>query len=513
MNYQWPVVSGQGPVKWGGLCPPFQNQGFTVLFLYNTLIILSILLFSPVILYKLLTDKRYRTGLSERLGNIPDAVIDAMAGQRPIWFHAASVGEVIASQKLLEGIRERFPGRRLLVSTFTPTGNEAAKEKLKADGVIFLPLDFPWAVNRAVKKVNPSTLILMETELWPNLIRKAGSMGIPVVLVNGRISDTSYGKYWFISPLLKKVFESITLFLMQSEGDAQRIIILGAERSRVTVTGNIKFDINSVDKAIGFMESWGGPVLLAGSTRTGEESPVLDVYKGLRERYPALKLVLAPRHLDRIIEVEGILKETGLQYSKRSEISDRLDLPVLLLDTLGELVSFYKYADVVFIGGSLIPHGGQNPLEAAYFSKPIIFGPHMFNFQSVAAEFLRNGKGAELKDLVKNGIRGVAIHFKNKPVWYRTFDARTDEFRNLKGGENEPHEDNPMLGWHGIRRDLDEPELLRVQFQAIKELREEGFRDVGIMLPFVQSAEEFRRAKGIAKEIGLRKGIAIWCND
>ena len=228
-----------------------------MLFLYNTLIILSILLFSPVILYKLLTDKRYRTGLSERLGNIPDAVIDAMAGQRPIWFHAASVGEVIASQKLLEGIRERFPGRRLLVSTFTPTGNEAAKEKLKADGVIFLPLDFPWAVNRAVKKVNPSTLILMETELWPNLIRKAGSMGIPVVLVNGRISDTSYGKYWFISPLLKKVFESITLFLMQSEGDAGRVITLGAEQSKVTVTGNIKFDLKPADKDIGFMDNWG----------------------------------------------------------------------------------------------------------------------------------------------------------------------------------------------------------------------------------------------------------------
>jgi len=369
-----------------------------VLFLYNTLIILSILLFSPVILYKLLTDKRYRTGLSERLGNIPDAVIDAMAGQRPIWFHAASVGEVIASQKLLEGIRERFPGRRLLVSTFTPTGNEAAKEKLKADGVIFLPLDFPWAVNRAVKKVNPSTLILMETELWPNLIRKAGSMGIPVVLVNGRISDTSYGKYWFISPLLKKVFESITLFLMQSEGDAQRIIILGAERSRVTVTGNIKFDINSVDKAIGFMESWGGPVLLAGSTRTGEESPVLDVYKGLRERYPALKLVLAPRHLDRIREVEEILNEKGLMYVRRSEVSEKIESSILLLDTLGELASFYKYGTIVFIGGTLVPVGGHNIIEPASYGRPVLFGPHMENFRDSARILEESGGGVRVNN-------------------------------------------------------------------------------------------------------------------
>jgi len=367
-----------------------------VLFLYNTLIILSILLFSPVILYKLLTDKRYRTGLSERLGNIPDAVIDAMAGQRPIWFHAASVGEVIASQKLLEGIRERFPGRRLLVSTFTPTGNEAAKEKLKADGVIFLPLDFPWAVNRAVKKVNPSTLILMETELWPNLIRKAGSMGIPVVLVNGRISDTSYGKYWFISPLLKKVFESITLFLMQSEGDAGRVITLGAEQSKVTVTGNIKFDLKPADKDIGFMDNWGGPVLLAGSTHKGEDAPILDIYKGLRERYPALKLVLAPRHLDRVREVEVILKEKGLQFVRRSEVSEKIELPILLLDTLGELATFYKYGTIVFIGGSLIPVGGHNPLEPALYGKPVLFGPHMENFRDSARILEESGGGARV---------------------------------------------------------------------------------------------------------------------
>ncbi len=391
------MAGGQGPVKWGGLCPSFQNQGFTVLFLYNTLIILSILLFSPVILYKLLTDKRNRTGLSERLGFIPDSISHPFKGQRPIWFHASSVGEVIASQKLLEGIRERFPDRRLLVSTFTPTGNKAAKEKLKADGVIFLPLDFPWAVNRAVKKVNPSVLILMETELWPNLIRKAGSMGIPVVVVNGRISDSSYGKYWFISPLLKKVFEGITLFLMQSEGDAQRVVALGAEQSRVTVTGNIKFDLKPADKAIGIMENWGGPVLLAGSTHKGEDSPVLDIYKGLRERYPVLKLVLAPRHLDRVIEVEGMLRERGLQYSKRSGTSDRLDLPVLLLDTLGELMSFYKYADVVFIGGSLVPVGGHNILEPALYGKPVLFGPHMENFRD-SARILEESGGVAMVD-------------------------------------------------------------------------------------------------------------------
>jgi len=221
-------------------------------------------------------------------------------------------------------------------------------------------------------------------------------MGIPVVLVNGRISDTSYGKYWFISPLLKKVFESITLFLMQSEGDAQRIIILGAERSRVTVTGNIKFDLKPAYKDIGFMENWGGPVLLAGSTHKGEDAPILDIYKGLRERYPALKLVLAPRHLDRVREVEVILKEKGLQFVRRSEVSEKIELPILLLDTLGELATFYKYGTIVFIGGSLIPVGGHNPLEPALYGKPVLFGPHMENFRDSARILEESGGGARV---------------------------------------------------------------------------------------------------------------------
>ncbi|MBI4745010.1 MAG: 3-deoxy-D-manno-octulosonic acid transferase [Deltaproteobacteria bacterium] len=382
-----------------------------MLFLYNILIILSLVILSPFIFYKLLTDKRYRTGLSERLGNIPDKVVADLKNpplslfakggdseERPIWFHASSVGEVIASQRLLDAIKGRWPDKKLLVSTFTPTGNKAAKEKLKADGVIFLPLDLPWVVNRAVKKVNPSALILMETELWPNLIRKAGSMGIPVAVVNGRISDRSYGKYWFISPLLRKVFCHIRAFLMQSGGDAQRIITLGAEPSRVTVTGNIKFDINAIDKGIGFMEIWGGPVLLAGSTRSGEESPVLDVYKGLRERYPALKLVLAPRHLDRVREVEGILNEKGLKYVRRSEVSEKIESSILLLDTLGELASFYKYGTIVFVGGTLVPVGGHNILEPASYGRPVLFGPHIENFRDSARILEESGGGVRVNN-------------------------------------------------------------------------------------------------------------------
>lgn len=389
-----------------------------MLFLYNLVLIFLIIISSPIFIYKMIVDKRYRTGLSERFGFLSNTLKATLDGNRPIWFHAASVGEVNASVMLLEKIRERWPDKKLLVSTFTPSGNRAAREKLLevisqesgvrriADEVIFLPLDLPFVVGRVLKMVNPSMLILMETELWPNLITKAGRMGIPVIMVNGRISDMSYGKYWFISPLLKKVFKSVTLFFMQSEGDAQRIITLGAEPSKVSVTGNIKFDIRLPINEIPFMNDWNGPVFVAGSTHRGEEAQILDIYKDLQGRYGSMKLILAPRHLERIREVREILAEEGLQYVRRSEVSDIIGSSILLLDTLGELASFYKYGNIVFIGGSLVPVGGHNLLEPAILGKPVLFGPYMENFRDIAQILVDSGGGvrvnnlAELKDRV-----------------------------------------------------------------------------------------------------------------
>ncbi len=371
---------------------------FNLLFLYNIILHLSLFIISPFISFKLLTDKCYRTGLPERLGNVPDDVISSLKGERPIWFHAASVGEVIASQRLLEGIGERWPHKKLLISAFTPTGKDTAIAKTKADEVIFLPLDLPWVVNRVLKKINPSVLILMETELWPNMISRAGNMGIPVVVVNGRISDRSYGKYWFISPLLRKVFDHIYRFLMQSDADAQRIIALGADPSKVSITGNIKFDLKAVYRDLPFMDKWGGPLLIAGSTHKGEDAPILNIYKELKDKYPALKLILAPRHLERVREVEEILEEKGLGYVRRSQVKDHIGYSILLLDTLGELVSFYKYGDIVFVGGSLVPVGGHNLLEPALYGKPVLFGPHIENFRDAARILTDSGGGIKVKD-------------------------------------------------------------------------------------------------------------------
>jgi len=367
-------------------------------FLYNITLHLSLLIISPFIFFKLITDKRYRTGLSERLGDIPETILESLNGQRPIWFHAASVGEVIASQRLLEGIRERWPHKKLLISAFTPTGKDTAIAKTKADGVIFLPLDLPWIVRKVLKKINPSVIILMETELWPNMISRAGNMGIPVVTVNGRISDRSYGKYWFISPLLRKVFDHINRFLMQSDADAQRIVTLGADHSKVSVTGNIKFDLKAVYRDIPFMDEWGGPLLIAGSTHKGEDAVLLGIYKELRVHHPDLKLLLAPRHLERVTEVEGILEEKGLRWMRRSEVEERINEPVLLLDTLGELAYFYRYGNIVFMGGSLVPIGGHNLVEPALYGKPVLFGPHVENFRDAAQILTNSGGGIRVKD-------------------------------------------------------------------------------------------------------------------
>lgn len=370
--------------------------------LYNIVLFLFSLIFSPLLLFKLLTDKRYRIGLSERLGILPIALLDKFKGKNPVWFHAASVGEVNASVQLIEGIRKRWPERNILVSIFTPTGNKAAREKLLARGiaeeVIFLPLDFPFVAGRVLKKINPSILILMETELWPNLIKSAGDMCIPVAVVNGRISDRSYGKYWFISPLLKRVFDNIKAFLMQSDGDAQRIIILGADPSKVSVTGNIKFDIAVSNASIPFMDKWEGPVFIAGSTHKGEDAPVIDIYKELRDKHPGLKLILAPRHLERVGEVEEILAEKGLQYIKRSQVNKIIGVPVLLLDTLGELVSFYRYGNIVFMGGSIMPAGGHNLLEPVLYGRPVLFGPHTENFRDAARILTESGGGVEVRN-------------------------------------------------------------------------------------------------------------------
>lgn len=393
------------------LSQPYEREN-SLYFLYNLLLPLLLAVLSPLVFIKLLGDKSWREGFRQRFF-IDSSILKGLAGEPPLWFHAASVGEVNASAKLLSEMRERWPHRKLVVSTFTPTGLKAAKEKLGADAVFFLPLDLSFIVKRTMRKINPQMLILMETEIWPNLIRECGRKDIPVVIVNGRISDKSFGKYRRLKLLLKELFKYVSLVLTQSEESTERFLLLGAGAGKVMTTGNLKFDMHVKNKPLRAMEKWGGPLFIAGSTRDEEEEKVLSAYLHARRKHPDLKLVLAPRHLHRTEAVEKILTGKNLPYEKFSQLDESISREVLLVDTLGELSSLYPYGDVVFVGGSLVPMGGQNMLEPALCGKPLLFGPHVENFRE-AARILTEGGGALI---VKNSdeLGQTVIKLLNDP--------------------------------------------------------------------------------------------------
>ncbi len=379
-------------------------------FLYNFILSILLIIFSPLILFKVIKGGGGKAELFQRLGfsaNLPESIKAGGA----VWFHAASVGEVLASAALIEKIRLRWPDKRLIVSTFTATGNKAATQKLSADAVIFLPFDLAPIVRRLLLKIKPDLLILMETELWPSLITEATKIGTSVIVVNGRISDNSFGKYKILRPLIKGALNRLSLVLTQSAIDTERFAALGVDSARLQETGNIKFDMSIDDSEISFLKEWGHPLFIAGSTRDGEEPYILDAYLKLRNKHPALRLLLAPRHIERAGEISRMMDERGLDYSRRSKGKGRVESQIVLLDTLGELSSCYQYADIVFIGGSLVPMGGQNMLEPALQGKPVLFGPHIENFREAAAALIKGGGAIMvqgLEDLVNWGDRLLA---------------------------------------------------------------------------------------------------------
>ncbi len=374
-------------------------------FLYNSILFILLLILSPLILFKIIKGGGGKRELFQRLGfstNLPESIKAGGA----VWFHAASVGEVLAAAALIEKIRLRWPDRRLIVSTFTATGNKAATQKLSADAVIFLPFDLAPIVKGVLLKIKPDLLILMETELWPSLITEATSIGTSVIVVNGRISDSSFGRYKILRPLIKGALNRLRLVLTQSSIDSERFAELGVNSTRLQETGNIKFDMSIDNSEISFLKKWGHPLFIAGSTRDGEEPYILDAYLELRNRHPDLRLLLAPRHIERAGEIARMMDERGIDYTRRSKGEGRSESQVVLLDTLGELSSCYKYADIVFIGGSLVPMGGQNMLEPALQGKPVLFGPHIGNFREAAAALIKGGGAVmvqDLEDLLKWG--------------------------------------------------------------------------------------------------------------
>jgi 3-deoxy-D-manno-octulosonic-acid transferase len=317
-----------------------------------------------------------------------------------IWIHAVSVGEVMAVLPFLYKLKEKFPSINLLLSTITDTGQKVAIEKSPSGTkVIYLPFDLKFILNRALKEVKPALFITIETEIWPNLFRTFKNSGIPVIIMNGRISDNSFKGYEKIKFFIKDILKYADLFCMQDSMYAERIKKLGAPEDKVKVMGNFKFDTKPSENIPTWTRLISPPIIIAGSTHRGEEEIIIDAYKNLKIYFPELNLIIAPRHPERFREVEELVNKKGLEYIKRSELIS--ELPnfrasglIVILDAVGELASVYSIADIAIIGGSFIGHGGQNLLEPAYWSKAIICGPHMENFPFIK-EFYDKGAAIE----------------------------------------------------------------------------------------------------------------------
>ncbi|MCU0241600.1 MAG: 3-deoxy-D-manno-octulosonic acid transferase [Vicinamibacteria bacterium] len=364
------------------------------LILYNCGLVVAITLALPYYLCKGLTTGKYFGSWRERLGRLRAEVNPEQ--QRSIWIHAVSVGEVLVARPLLAPIKQQYPQYRLILTTTTRTGQALARRTLagQVDAICYAPLDWPAAVNRALAIVNPALLVLVETELWPNLIHAAHRRGTKVALINGRISPRSFPRYRRVRAWLRPVLAEIDLLLMQAEAHADRIVAIGAPKARVRTVGNLKYDcLGDGCAAPSWLRADTGvkaPLFVAGSTVEGEEAWVLGAFRQARAIDPRLRLLLAPRHPERFDEVFRLITAQGWQVARRTSMAPCgwASGDVLLLDTIGELASVYTAAAVVFVGGSLVARGGHNILEAAVAGKAVIVGPHMENFQEIADAFL-----------------------------------------------------------------------------------------------------------------------------
>jgi 3-deoxy-D-manno-octulosonic-acid transferase len=354
-----------------------------------------------------------------------------------IWVHAVSVGEVIASVPLLKSIRAKYPARAIFLSTITDTGQKVARERApEGTTVVYLPFDIPFILRRALRTVNPELLIIMETELWPNLLRICSVNKIPVLLMNGRISENSFRGYHRISFFMKKVLSYIEYFGMQNNEYAGRIKSLGIEDSRVMKLGNFKFDSSPPSQLPEWTKRVARPVLIAGSTNEGEEELITAVFLELKKDFSELSIIIAPRHPERFAAVEHILKEKGLSLHKCSELGTlNPELPIIqgiiLLDTVGELSAVYGIADIAIIGKSFRGYGGQNPFEPAFWGKAIICGPHMENFPVIndfynagaALEVSEENLYAGLKELLMTPEKARAIGSKAQELYRKNSGA------------------------------------------------------------------------------------------
>ncbi len=377
--------------------------------LYSLLTLVLFVVVSPYFLYQAVRYKKYIGSLGQRLGYLP--ITFNVDGEESIWIHAVSVGEALTARALAADLKARYPRLRLFLSTTTIAGQQVARRSLpQVDGVFYFPFDWAFIVRRTLRIVKPRVFIMMETEIWPNLLRLCRQRGVKTAMINGRISSRSYPRYRLIRPFFRRVLADVDRFCMQSEESARRLVDLGADQARVTVTGSLKFDSLEIptatshgkprDRVLRFFRlSPNRPVVVAGSTLRGEEAAVLRAFARVKATMPNALAVIAPRHPERFGEVEKLARDAGFETTRRSDLpidaEPRAD--VVVLDTIGELAQLYQIATAVFVGGSLMDHGGHNILEPAVFGKPIVFGPYMQNFREIADAFVTNGAAVQVQ--------------------------------------------------------------------------------------------------------------------
>jgi 3-deoxy-D-manno-octulosonic-acid transferase len=378
------------------------------------------------------TRKRW---LRERLGSYRHRA-DTPSHNKTIWIHAVSVGESIAAVPLIKKLKEAHPALRIVLSTVTDTGQEVARERVgEYAEILYVPFDLPSALKSAVRHIRPSVLVIMETELWPNMVEIVSGCGVPVLLMNGRISGKSLDGYKKIRPFIRNMLGDVTLFCMQDDLYAERIRGMGADTGKVRVTGNFKFDTRPSSAVPEWTRILTGPVIIAGSTHRTEEELVLDAFSNIAQEFPEASLIIAPRHPERFKEVEDLIKKKGLAYMKRSERKESEEAKqrglVVLLDVMGELSTVYGAADIAVLGGSFIEHGGQNPLEPAYWAKAIVCGPHMENFPFIDNFYLKGGAlrveaaslGSSLMDLLSSPDKRAAMGRRARELYDKNAGA------------------------------------------------------------------------------------------
>lgn len=377
---------------------------------FNFAYFLLLLVFSPVLLYSTIFKGKYREGFGEKcLGKAP--VLEKKTSGSRVWIHAVSVGEVNLAVTILKEFEKRHPDFEFVISTTSRTGMELARKKFASKTVFYAPLDFSWAVGRAMKRVQPDFLVLVELEIWPNLLLTAEKLGVPVVVMNGRLGEKSFRNYSRIRPVMRRVMRTLALVTAQDEASAERFRALGVAPERVFDVGSIKYDGAQSDrqneKTQHFARLWNiaphDRIFLAGSTQDPEEEMAVEVFRRLVPMHPEIRLILVPRHPERFAEVEKMLEKTEFQTQRRTDLSENPEengrAQILLVNTIGELGGWWGTSFVGFVGGSMGSRGGQNMLEPAAFGTCVSFGPNTWNFRDIVKNLLTHDAAVVVRDV------------------------------------------------------------------------------------------------------------------